>query len=213
MEPKGQLPPRGYTVRTGIALFLLSAATLLYEVNLTRLSERGSWETWEAGGRQGLAERAQAERAHHKSLDTAFELVDRDSEVGGGIIAVSPGKFGIAVVSPPLDDAGNSVRAQRAIADVSNALAGDRRVALGSEPELLVEAGAHAALGPEERGQQEAEREQRQKDVEGRAAAGLAVKVDRPVVRLDGPIDRGQPQPCAAVLACCRAVCLRKRLK
>ena len=33
------------------------------------------------------------------------------SGVGGGIIAVSPGKFGIAVVSPPLDDAGNSVRA------------------------------------------------------------------------------------------------------
>ena len=37
------------------------------------------------------------------------------SGVGGGIIAVSPGKFGIAVVSPPLDDAGNSVRAQRTI--------------------------------------------------------------------------------------------------
>ena len=34
------------------------------------------------------------------------------SGVGGGIIAVSPGKFGIAVVSPPLDDAGNSVGAQ-----------------------------------------------------------------------------------------------------
>ncbi len=31
------------------------------------------------------------------------------SGVGGGLIAVSPGKFGIAVVSPPLDDAGNSV--------------------------------------------------------------------------------------------------------
>jgi glutaminase len=37
------------------------------------------------------------------------------SGVGGGIIAVSPGKFGVAVMSPPLDDAGNSVRAQRAI--------------------------------------------------------------------------------------------------
>jgi glutaminase len=47
------------------------------------------------------------------------------SGVGGGIIAVSPGKFGIAVVSPPLDDAGNSVRAQRAIADISNALKGN----------------------------------------------------------------------------------------
>jgi len=47
------------------------------------------------------------------------------SGVGGGIIAVSPGKFGIAVVSPPLDDAGNSVRAQRAIADISNSLGGN----------------------------------------------------------------------------------------
>jgi glutaminase len=47
------------------------------------------------------------------------------SGVGGGIIAVSPGKFGIAVISPPLDAAGNSVRAQKAIADVSNALGGN----------------------------------------------------------------------------------------
>ena len=47
------------------------------------------------------------------------------SGVGGGIIAVSPGKFGIAVVSPPLDDAGNSIRAQKAIADISNALKGN----------------------------------------------------------------------------------------
>jgi len=47
------------------------------------------------------------------------------SGVGGGIIAVSPGKFGIAVISPPLDDAGNSVRAQRAITQISNALGGN----------------------------------------------------------------------------------------
>jgi len=47
------------------------------------------------------------------------------SGVGGGIIAVSPGKFGIAAFSPPLDAAGNSVRAQRAIRDVSDALGGN----------------------------------------------------------------------------------------
>jgi len=47
------------------------------------------------------------------------------SGVGGGILAVSPGKFGIAVISPPLDDAGNSIRAQRAITDISNALGGN----------------------------------------------------------------------------------------
>jgi len=47
------------------------------------------------------------------------------SGVGGGIIAVSPGKFGIGVISPPLDAAGNSVKAQNAIAEVSNTLGGN----------------------------------------------------------------------------------------
>ena len=47
------------------------------------------------------------------------------SGVGGGIIAVSPGKFGIAVIAPPLDDAGNSVKAQKVITDISNALGGN----------------------------------------------------------------------------------------
>jgi glutaminase len=47
------------------------------------------------------------------------------SGVGGGIIAVSPGRFGIAAVSPPLDAAGNSVRAQKAIEAVSSALGGN----------------------------------------------------------------------------------------
>ena len=47
------------------------------------------------------------------------------SGVGGGIIAVSPGKFGIAVVAPPLDAAGNSVKAQRSIAMISNQLGGN----------------------------------------------------------------------------------------
>jgi glutaminase len=47
------------------------------------------------------------------------------SGVGGGIIAVAPGKFGIAVVSPPLDSAGNSVKAQKTIEAISNALGGN----------------------------------------------------------------------------------------
>ena len=37
------------------------------------------------------------------------------SGVGGGIVAVIPGEFGIGVVSPPVDTYGNSVRAQLAI--------------------------------------------------------------------------------------------------
>ena len=36
------------------------------------------------------------------------------SGVGGGILAIIPGKFGIGIVSPPLDKYGNSVRAQLA---------------------------------------------------------------------------------------------------
>ena len=44
------------------------------------------------------------------------------SGVGGGLLAVCPGKFGIAVVSPPLDAAGNSVKAQKVIDYVINKL-------------------------------------------------------------------------------------------
>ena len=46
------------------------------------------------------------------------------SGVGGGIVAVSPGKFGIGTFAPPLDEAGNSVRGQRAIRAISEALGG-----------------------------------------------------------------------------------------
>jgi len=44
------------------------------------------------------------------------------SGVGGGILAVAPGKLAIAAFSPPLDSAGNSVRGQLAVADVARAL-------------------------------------------------------------------------------------------
>jgi len=43
------------------------------------------------------------------------------SGVGGGIIAVAPGRFGIAVFSPRLDAAGNSVRAKLVIAEIARA--------------------------------------------------------------------------------------------
>lgn len=44
------------------------------------------------------------------------------SGVGGGIIAVAPGVMGIAAFSPPLDEKGNSVRAQKAIQHLSEKL-------------------------------------------------------------------------------------------
>jgi glutaminase len=44
------------------------------------------------------------------------------SGVGGGILAVVPGKGAIAVFAPPLDEAGNSVKAQKTIAYVAKKL-------------------------------------------------------------------------------------------
>jgi glutaminase len=44
------------------------------------------------------------------------------SGVGGGIVAVVPGKGAIAVFAPPLDDAGNSVKAQEVIEYIADKL-------------------------------------------------------------------------------------------
>ncbi len=44
------------------------------------------------------------------------------SGVGGGILAIVPGKLGIGVVSPPLDQYGNSVRGQKAAAYIIDKL-------------------------------------------------------------------------------------------
>jgi glutaminase len=44
------------------------------------------------------------------------------SGIGGGILAVVPGRFGVSAFSPPLDSHGNSVRAVRAIEELSRRL-------------------------------------------------------------------------------------------
>jgi len=44
------------------------------------------------------------------------------SGVGGGIVAIAPGKGAIAVFAPPLDEAGNSVKAQEVIQYISDRL-------------------------------------------------------------------------------------------
>lgn len=44
------------------------------------------------------------------------------SGVGGGILAIVPGKLAIAAFSPPLDEAGNSVRGQAAVATIAQTL-------------------------------------------------------------------------------------------
>jgi glutaminase len=53
------------------------------------------------------------------------------SGVGGGIVTVSPGKGGLGTFSPPLDEAGNSVRGRLTTAELSRQLGLNL---LGSEP-------------------------------------------------------------------------------
>src|SRR5258708_2404883 len=48
--------------------------------------------------------------------------VPAKSGVGGGIVAIAPGKGAIAVFAPPLDEAGNSVKAQKVIEYVAQRL-------------------------------------------------------------------------------------------
>jgi glutaminase len=42
--------------------------------------------------------------------------------VGGGIVAVVPGRFAIAAFSPRLNEAGNSIRSLNAIRDIAGTL-------------------------------------------------------------------------------------------
>ena len=44
------------------------------------------------------------------------------SGVGGGVMGVMPGELGIAAFAPPLDDAGNSVKAQAAVSEFTRIL-------------------------------------------------------------------------------------------
>src|ERR1700730_13011697 len=44
------------------------------------------------------------------------------SGVGGGLVAVAPGQLAVAASPPPLDQGGNSVRAQAAITQIAHSL-------------------------------------------------------------------------------------------
>jgi hypothetical protein len=54
---------------------------------VSRRDRTRRWVDERRADAEGLAERAQAERSRHRSVDAVFEMADRDSEVGGGIIA------------------------------------------------------------------------------------------------------------------------------
>lgn len=60
---------------------------------------------------------------YEHSGDWVFESgIPAKSGVGGGVMGVLPGVFGIAAFAPPLDGAGNSVKAQLAIKHIMNEL-------------------------------------------------------------------------------------------
>ena len=63
------------------------------------------------------------EGLYTSSGDWAYTVgLPAKSGVGGGLVAVSPGKLAIAAYSPPLDKAGNSVRARAAISQIAHTL-------------------------------------------------------------------------------------------
>ena len=63
------------------------------------------------------------EGLYTSSGDWAYTVgLPAKSGVGGGLVTVSPGKLAIAAFSPPLDKAGNSVRAQAAITQIARTL-------------------------------------------------------------------------------------------
>ena len=63
------------------------------------------------------------EGVYTRSGDWAYRVgLPAKSGVGGGLVAVAPGQLAIAAFSPPLDKAGNSVRAQAAVAQIARTL-------------------------------------------------------------------------------------------
>ncbi|MBY0588819.1 glutaminase A [bacterium] len=70
---------------------------------------------------------------YQTSGDWLYEVgLPGKSGIGGGIVTVSPGKGGIGTFAPPLDQAGNSVKGQRATTFLSRRLGMDLLV---SQPE------------------------------------------------------------------------------
>ena len=57
--------------------------------------------------------------------------------VGGGVMGVMPGVMGISAFAPPLDDAGNSVKAQLAIKYIMNKT-GHERIQRAPHPRAII---------------------------------------------------------------------------
>ena len=59
------------------------------EAHASTVARSQSWAALLSARTERLSHRARAERGRHRSVDAVFEMAERDSEVGGGIIAGS----------------------------------------------------------------------------------------------------------------------------
>lgn len=83
---------------------------------------------------------------YENSGDWAFRVgVPAKSGVGGGLLAVVPGRFAIGTFAPPLDEAGNSVRGQKAIESIVKELGGN---VFESRPKIAPKAARRTPTSP-----------------------------------------------------------------
>lgn len=75
---------------------------------------------------------------YETSGDWLFQVgLPGKSGIGGGIVTVSPGKGGLGTYSPPLDEAGNSVRGQLVAAYLSSRLGMDIFASAATHPGIV----------------------------------------------------------------------------
>jgi glutaminase len=86
---------------------------------------------------------------YENSGDWLYQVgVPAKSGVGGGIVAVVPGRFAVGTFAPPLDEAGNSVRGQYAIAQIVNQLGGNMFSSAATQTGAQAGAQPRAAASP-----------------------------------------------------------------
>ena len=75
------------------------------------------------GGMERMPDAALSRKlGHYQKMAAVWRLVGLAGAVGGGIMGVVPGVMGVAAFAPPLDEAGNSVKAQKALAYIAGHL-------------------------------------------------------------------------------------------
>ncbi len=112
-----------YTRQCSIGITTVDLATMRASLAASGLNPRTKQRSLDPGSVPGILAEMTMEGLYTASGDWAYNVgLPGKSGVGGGLLAVAPGMMAIAAFSPPLDQAGNSVRAQHAIRDVATKL-------------------------------------------------------------------------------------------